>query len=188
MDNKAIKSAIEVLIKERIDLLNKYGILNEIDNIEKGIDSLTSLNSLKTLTTPVASLISTKDAATRLNSAPTTKPNGYKPSLSLSHKFALLLNHNGRFLHFREAAEMINYLDATNNEVGKLASKLSSSCTSLKKEHLVKYKIGKNNINTFWGRTEWMDDNGEIKSGYEFNESAVNIKNTGAMDLFGDNK
>ncbi|MFH4968439.1 hypothetical protein V8G61_09565 [Gaetbulibacter sp. M240] len=110
---------------------------------------------------------------------------GYDKSWSLSKKFVFLLKVHNRFLHFREAAEMINQIENTGLEDTELASKLSSGTQNLKSEGvIVKYQFDKNNKNSFWGRPNWLDDQGEIIKGHEYDEKYVYKKNASGKDLF----
>lgn len=111
----------------------------------------------------------------------------YKADWSIKKKFAYLLKKHNRFLHFREAAEMINDLENKKYDISNLASKLSSGTQSWKADGtIVKFKVNDNNRSTFWGYKDWLDGEGNIVKGYEFNETYVFNPGDNKEDLFSD--
>lgn len=100
----------------------------------------------------------------------TTIPEGYANSLSLVKKFILLLKHHKRFLHFREAAGMMIALDPSLGDPKKLAARISSTTTSIKGKYIIKYQVRKDNRQTYWGISDWLNKDGTIKKGHEYNE------------------
>lgn len=84
-------------------------------------------------------------------------------------KILMVLKGEGRFLHVREIADIMHKIDPSNS-VEQLTKKISPAISSLgKKDLLVKIKIGKSNINSFWGSKSWLDEDGKIKEGHEYN-------------------
>jgi hypothetical protein len=109
----------------------------------------------------------------------------YSDNWSLRKKFLYLLKENGRFLHFREAAKMIIDKEGTDLDTKSLASKLSAATAPFKREgKLVKFNIGGQNQNTFWGIPDWLNDDGSIKTGHEYNKEYLSHRKVLTDDLF----
>ena len=115
------------------------------------------------------------------------KASGYNRNWTLVRKFVFLLKENGRFLHFREAAEMIAHKEDANIDVKKLASKLSSATAPIKRsKEIVKVQADTQNQNTFWGRSDWLNDDGSIKKGHKYNEEYLSHPSRQTESLFDD--
>lgn len=111
----------------------------------------------------------------------------YDPNWTLVRKFVFLLKENDRFLHFREAAEMIVYREGLREDPKKIAGKLTAVTVPLKKENkIVKFKADSQNINTFWGIPEWLNPDGSIRPGHEFNQEYLSNRKEPTDDLFKD--
>lgn len=55
-------------------------------------------------------------------------------------------------------------------------NKIYTPIGQLKQEGAVAKKtVGNQNVNTFWGSVNWLDENGNIKPGYEYDEDQVRI-------------
>ncbi len=96
----------------------------------------------------------------------------------LTDKFLYVLSREKRFLHFREAAECIIEIENIVGDkvalVKDLASKISSATTFLKKKGtIVKIRPTNKNQDTFWGRPEWLDENGKILEGYYYDKKRL---------------
>ena len=149
----------------------KSELLAELSGIESSIASFKSKNSNATVVTTNASKKANSD--------------NYDKNWPIARKFGYLLQEHQRFLHFREAAELINKLEGGGYDISELTGKISSGTHSLKKKGLiVKYSVGGKNINSFWGSPNWMDDNTEIKKGHELNTDYVRNSGEGSVDLF----
>ncbi len=110
--------------------------------------------------------------------------NGYEPTWQLSDKVAFFFKRESRFMHNRELADLAHKEepDVPSDEfVGKFSSVLSRL---KKEEQLTTIQIGKSLRNTFWGSPKWLDENGEIKKGYEINEEYIIDKQKKKLDLF----
>jgi hypothetical protein len=93
----------------------------------------------------------------------------YNKNDSFRNKVAIILRTEQRFLHVREMAEIMHELEPDKN-VALLTRKISPVLSFLGKNNSVtKIKVGKSNINSFWGSNSWLDKNGTPKSGYEYN-------------------
>lgn len=102
---------------------------------------------------------------------------------STPQKLLLVLKENARFMKIREIAKFIE----TNigGEEDEWTIKLSRTTGKLKKlNKITSYRIGVSNTNVFWGSPNWLDNNGNIKKGYEVKEN-ITDKNQGnlLMDL-----
>lgn len=171
MDNNKYKIAIEAL-KDREEEL-----LSEISGIRSSIVALENRIGVSHTNSAMSKSLEKSEKP--------TKDEGYDPNWSISNKFGYLLNKYKRFLHFREAAEMINEIEGINYDISDLTKKLSSGTQSLKgKGKIVKKKIDSNNKNTFWGVPSWLDENGEIKKQNLYNEEYVYKPGEPDADLF----
>lgn len=109
---------------------------------------------------------------------------GYSGSWPIAKKFIFFLKKENRFLHVKEVAEKIGLLENVT-DLKKLASSISSGTYGIKQQGiLVKYQIKNQNKNTFWGFPEWMDKDGRIKKGYEYNKEYLSKAGRSAGDLF----
>ena len=93
---------------------------------------------------------------------------GYNKTWNFAEKFYYLIKREGRFLHVREAAEMI--IELEGGYLMETAHRVSTHSTSLRRsKKIVKYQINKAPTKTFWGLPEWLDYNNEICKGHEIN-------------------
>ena len=107
----------------------------------------------------------------------------YDLDWGLASKFLFLLKMEDRFLHFREAGELIVRLDGEGDPklVGR---KLSSSTLKLKKGGvIVKYQASQQNRDTFWGSPKWLNEDGSIKEGHGYNEEYLSSNEEKANSL-----
>jgi hypothetical protein len=97
-----------------------------------------------------------------------------------STKFLFLLNKHKRFLHFREAAQMIAQIEG--GDVAELTAKLSTGTGSIKASgQIVKFQASKSNIDTYWGSPKWLDKDGKIIAGHEFIPSLSDAKKSNPL-------
>lgn len=91
---------------------------------------------------------------------------------SQHQQFLIILRETGRFMKIREIAKML--ADIIGGDENNLRVKLSRITGKLKKMNKIKsYKIGTSNKNVFWGSPKWIDDEGNIKNEYNYNEDAI---------------
>ena len=106
-----------------------------------------------------------------------TKDNEQFKSLSMGNKILYILKREDRFLHNNEISHFINELDPVDIPIKDLRRKVSVSCSALKSNgKLDSVTIGKNLINSFWGNPKWLDENGKIIKGHEYNKEIVKKK------------
>jgi len=160
MENSKYLIAIEVL-KEREEELH-----SELSALRSSIIAMESRIGI--------SLTDSKPKQSTVKPEQQNKDGDYDPNWSIAIKFRYLLNKHKRFLHFREAAKMINNLEGAEYDISELTKKLSSGTQSLKgKGKIVKTKIGSHNKNTFWGLPSWLDEEGKIKEEHLYNKDYV---------------
>ncbi len=174
MTNNKYEIAIEALVERRDELMKEIEILNS------SIDSLRQ-KSEKSVLKEVSENRQIE------HSYKSTNLRGYDKGAPLAQKLAFFLNREKRFLHFREVAEMVVFSENSKEDPSILARKMSSATQSLKKNGtIVKYQHGSQNRNSFWGIPKWLDDNGNIKEEYSFNEEYLSStgSKTESADLF----
>jgi len=158
MQKDSIQEALKSLQIAKSDLEN------QLNDVNKAIESLRGSGA-----TSVAS-----------------KLNGYSEYNSdwgWANKFLFLLKQENRFLHFREAADIVCQLEG-KGEPKDLAGKISASCQSIKGDKIVKYQATKSNQDTFWGSPKWLDKNRDIIKGYEYNGKYLHSKYDKSAPLF----
>lgn len=166
MEDNKYRIAIEAL-KER-----KEELLQEVKSLEASIRAMES-KGYGYISEPISEKPEVKTDS------------GYNPELSFAKKFGYLLKKHKRFLHFREAAEMINELEGMKHDVSELTKKLSSGTQTLKgKNAIVKVKADSNNQNTFWGVPQWLKEDGTIKEEHMYNEAYIHSSGETSDDLF----
>lgn len=170
MENDKYKLAVEALKEKREELQQ------EILSLDNSIRTMEGRSLVSAAPVPEIN---------KVNKEKNKKSNDYKEDWSLAKKFLYLLSTYKRFLHFREAAEMINELENKQYDIKELTRRLSSGTQSLKaKDRIVKIKIDSNNKNTFWGAPAWLDENNNIKKEFKYNEEYVYVPGDNEEDLF----
>ena len=103
------------------------------------------------------------------------KPNTflYNESWTYTQKYQYVLKKSNRFLHFREAARIVIDLEGKGDE-DHLTSRLGNSARDLKKDgKIVSIQHGNSKKYTFWGSPKWLDENGKIIAGHEYDISIL---------------
>lgn len=165
---------------------NERNLVNELHFIRMYIDKLRrdlNLNQRSYDEIKPMSNSSNGDENPIFNPINVDRPANYDSELGLAKKFSYILKHYNRFLHFREVADIINTLDGTKIDSGKLAGKISASVQSLKGKQIFKHQAKGGHRNTFWGLKNWLNEDGSIKEGHEYNEEYIH-KADSAGDLF----
>lgn len=87
------------------------------------------------------------------------------------NKVWFVIKKEDRFIHSREIADIFNKLEPGEKDVIR---KVSGALSYLRQNNrITKTTVGKSNINTFWGISNWLDDNGKPKDGHNYNEEFV---------------
>tara|TARA_R110002051_G_scaffold321291_2_gene408557 strand:- start:915 stop:1466 length:552 start_codon:yes stop_codon:yes gene_type:complete len=108
----------------------------------------------------------------------------YNKDWTYAEKFIFILKNKSRFMKFREVAEEVVEVEG-KGDVDFLTRRLTASTRHLKLEgKIVKVSAG-GLINTFWGLSKWLDDNGNIKKGYEYDKSSVSSSRKGKKETSG---
>lgn len=88
-------------------------------------------------------------------------------------KVVYILNEKQRFLHNREIAEYIVHKE-NRPDLEDVVASLSVHISRYKKEgRLEFYRVGSSNRNNFYGFRQWLNEDGTIKQGHEYNEKYV---------------
>lgn len=106
-------------------------------------------------------------------------PADYDSSMIVANKFLYALNKAKRFLHFREAAEIIGKIEGlSRTEIDKLPLSFTNATRKLKTSGTI-IPIPHNNMRayTFWGLREWVDLLGHPIEEYKYDyENARRLK------------
>jgi hypothetical protein len=154
MKNDIVKDALNSLLKA------KYSLESQLKSVNHAIKSLNGDEEIKDISV-------LDDSANETTKGIDLE---YNKKWSNVDKFLYLLRKKQRFLHFREAAELIVELEG-EGKANDLASKLSSATNQLKKsKQLVKIQPTKRNRETFWGIPKWLDEKGKAKPEHDINE------------------
>jgi hypothetical protein len=148
---------IDSLKKKREDLLQKLAIIDEM----------------------IADELNTKS----INTPESISHSGYNKDGSWPEKIGYIFRSQQRFLHVREITELIQNYEPTLKDEKDLKQKLSANLNRMKHDNiLTNKKIGDSVRNIFWGSVNWIDENNNIKNGYEFNPEYL-YKKTKKIDL-----
>jgi len=108
----------------------------------------------------------------------------YNKDWTYAEKFIFILKNKSRFMKFREVAEEIVEIEG-KGDVDFLTRRLTASTRKLKLEDKITKVSPGGLINTFWGLSKWLDENGEIKDGYEYDESSLSVGRKGSKESSG---
>lgn len=145
-------SYIDELIRRKSELVKELNAINVLIELSHSKDNKTE--APKQLTQ------STTDLTDELKNA------------SQPEQFLIILRETKRFMKIREIARML--VEIIGGEEDNWTVKLSRVTGKLKKLNRIKsFKVGNSNTNVFWGSPNWLDDNGNIKKEYMYNESAI---------------
>lgn len=87
---------------------------------------------------------------------------------SIPESIINLLKNKQRFLHNKEITDML-LLKYHNKDKNRFSRQLSGILSKLKKEQkIVSYYEGSSKKNVYWGLLDWLDENNNIKIGFEF--------------------
>ncbi|MEQ8534412.1 MAG: hypothetical protein RIB86_21340 [Imperialibacter sp.] len=102
---------------------------------------------------------------------------------SLSEKFLAVLRKNQRFMKVREIVQEI--ISVEGGDEDELVDKLSRKTRRLKELNKIqKFQVGSSRANFFWGSPGWLNDDGSIKSGYEYEENALYERSGSSLQDF----
>lgn len=161
----ANESTIKELEEIREDLLEK------LRKVEITIETLKTMNISGSVygSSHVSGNLTASASDVRSTSI-SDKIKKFPPNTSFRKKVALVIKAEERFLHAREIAEIIFSIDG-GSSAEDITKKVSPALSSLgQKGTITKIKIGASNINSFWGSKNWLEANGEVKPGHEYNK------------------
>lgn len=111
------------------------------------------------------SIVEKEKSTTNLPSHTSKDPN-YDPKKSMKTKVLYVLSKIGRFAHSTEIRDKMAELEGVSAENIKVSATLSAMRRA---EKLHKHTVGNQNRNSFWGSTKWINEEGKILEGREFN-------------------
>lgn len=114
-----------------------------------------------------------------LNNSGSSEPikiDGLRRNMTIAAKVGLIISQTGRFMHIREIAKVFAENGGLNNlqHESSISRKLASPISAMRaKGQLAKVIVNNVNRNTFWGLPSWLDNIGEIKTGYEYKKELL---------------
>jgi hypothetical protein len=175
MQNDPVKNAIDAL------LLAKSALEGKLESVNNAIRSLTgNIEGEPGLAPAIVG-----NGIFRIK--PTNE--GYNEGWTLPAKFLFFLKREQRFLHFREAADLLIETESIEGDLEviskQISGKMSSATKPLKaKGEIVKFNPTKRQQDTFWGSPKWLNDKGEVKPGHEINKEYLMSQHLGVkMDF-----
>jgi hypothetical protein len=156
---------LEKLERDYADLISKAsGIKQAIDAIKNQGVSIQTLNKVEGSNAPLIQAWYDNNASNKV-------------------KIMNMLKHEHRFLHIREMAKIAGDHEPSVG-ADEFLKKFSPALSALKNEgRIVNIKAGKSLVNTFWGSNKWLDEHGEPKNGYKYNEEYVSGNNKDEIEL-----
>lgn len=107
----------------------------------------------------------------------TTTDSNYDSSQPIRQKIVHTLKQNNRFMHIREIAGFIKEYDRSNEEIEIFINRVRAQLIPLKKDKIISSLSPDGQLrNTVWGSVKWIDDEGNIKPGFEPDQSALKQK------------
>lgn len=100
---------------------------------------------------------------------------GYSDLKNLRHKILRIIKTEGRFVHVREIAEKAHEFEPTIS-LSDFNKKISQTLSNLKGSgsyNLTNLTVGKASINTFWGLKTWLDDDGNVRPEYVYDDGQI---------------
>ncbi|ASS49345.1 MAG: hypothetical protein A3D31_03525 [Candidatus Fluviicola riflensis] len=167
--NKSYEEIALEVAENRREALKK-----ELDTIEAYISILRSQQGLKKdYTVTIVDSPSNNEPKIFYGGGQAIDSN-YPIGEGLAKKFLYFIDKCQRFVHIREVANMIVETEGKNPypDISLLSQRISSS-TSEEKKSLASIKVGTSTRNIFWGHKDWLNADGSIKRGFEYNESEV---------------
>lgn len=170
---KEVRKKIEYYKEQQKEIKEK---ILSLEGAEKALVSLMNNDDIEIedISVPIASTEQEDETTSKSkNKQKYVFDDGYNVNMSNRNKVLFVIKQKNRFVHSREVAEEIHEREPHISE-DKWARKVSSALSSLKrKDKVTNYSVNNVNRNTFWGAPHWLDDDGEIKEEYMYDESYV---------------
>lgn len=98
---------------------------------------------------------------------------GYNRKSSLRKKVAFIFSQENRFLHARQIAEYLHEHEPKIS-ITDFRNQLSPALGFLRRNKVIdNVKVGKSNVNIFWGSVKWLDKDGNILEGHGYDKNQV---------------
>lgn len=175
MNNPALIKALE---QEREHLLKKLKLIDQAIRLYRD-DSET----MKTI-----SLLAKLDMGHFSNEVHEAKVGlyaQYDQSKNIRYKVMTIIHNEGRFLHVREIAKIAHRFEP-DISVQSFIRKISPALSLLKKMDnpcVVSKIVAKSHFDTFWGLPEWLDEKGDIKADFWFNDQELSYHKKKMLQL-----
>lgn len=107
----------------------------------------------------------------------------YNAGAPTRNKILFILKAEGRFLHVREIARIVQQLE-NENSVAAVIKKISPALSILKRlpdSTLVSIEVGQSHFNTFWGFNSWLNEDGSVKETFMYNQSQITRHHAGSI-------
>lgn len=159
---------------ETINSLESFGMISSIATlVDELITAVNYGNSILTKNDFSISATNKKEGAGNSRNLKDSI-SGYDENWNLKQKYLFILERENRFLHFKEAAQILINLEE-KGDVKKVQSTLTTSTRPLKvKKIIVKVIVGGSSAHTFWGKPEWLNSKGDPKNEYMYNKNVLN--------------
>lgn len=107
----------------------------------------------------------------------------YNAAAPTRNKILFILKAEGRFLHVREIARIVQQLE---NEISVAAviKKISPALSILKRlpdSTLVSIEVEQSHFNTFWGFNSWLNEDGSVKDAFMYNQAEITRHHGGSI-------
>lgn len=100
----------------------------------------------------------------------------YKKSDPWQRKLSALIKSSNRFLSINEVANMVCDFEPKISIEDAKRGLGSAKNSLLKAGSLVKFRVGSNNSNSFYGSPSWLKEDESIKEEYKYSEDALLVK------------
>lgn len=186
MSFNPIDLAIQVLSDKRAEIMSEVEYrLTQVRQIDSAIVQLqgSSISQAQSSASITQAEIPKEQTTAKTDRLVTNSDalGGYPFSGTWTQKIQFAIEANKRFMHNREIAEVI-VKNEPSLDIKDVIGKLSIFLSAMKaKKKIDYYQVNNSNRNTFWGKSEWKNDKGKIKPGYEYNPAYVR---DGASSLF----
>ncbi len=162
--------------------LERDELLDKLRSLEMTILTLKQSASI-----PTNGFLQTKAGAIPVNivaKSTNTKYSNYT-ALNIREKAVAILKGENRFLHMRQIVEIAQSLEPNVNKdlVKKQIARAFYNIKGLENSPIVSKVIDNVNLNTFWGSKNWLDENGNIKEEYKYDEDQIRDTKRVNMDI-----
>jgi hypothetical protein len=174
------------------DYMNKLELIAALE-VEKG-DLKRRLNSLEdTILTlkqsinfdTLSSHRNGSDVEKQQNTTAYDKYKGYYEAKGNKERAIAILKAEGKFLHMRQIVKIAQSLEPTKNPdvvKGKIQQGVYA-LGNLENAPIINKVIGASKTNAFWGSKNWVDEKGEIKPEYMYDQDEVSSRKSETLEI-----